>query len=131
MTPRLLEAGESLRVRWLGRLPYAEAWDLQKAIWEGRTLGRTNDDYLLLVEHPHTYTVGRNGDGSNLVVSDDMLASLGAEMGDVAEVDQDAVPEPPDEATTRPGDLWVLGRHRLLCGGGRAECRTTTGGRTG
>jgi DNA modification methylase len=30
--------------------------------------------------------------------------------------DPDAVPQPPDAATTRPGDLIVLGRHRLLCG---------------
>jgi DNA modification methylase len=30
--------------------------------------------------------------------------------------DPDAVPEPPDEPVTRPGDLWLLGRHRLLCG---------------
>jgi len=30
--------------------------------------------------------------------------------------DPDAVPEPPDEPVTKPGDLWVLGGHRLLCG---------------
>jgi DNA modification methylase len=30
--------------------------------------------------------------------------------------DPDAVPAPPDAATTKPGDLIVLGRHRLLCG---------------
>ncbi|HUU09035.1 MAG TPA: site-specific DNA-methyltransferase [Phycisphaerae bacterium] len=30
--------------------------------------------------------------------------------------DPDTVPGPPDEAVTRPGDLWVLGNHRLLCG---------------
>ncbi len=30
--------------------------------------------------------------------------------------DPDDVPAPPDEATTRPGDLWLLGDHRLLCG---------------
>jgi len=30
--------------------------------------------------------------------------------------DPDDVPAPPDEATTRPGDLWILGDHRLLCG---------------
>lgn len=30
--------------------------------------------------------------------------------------DPDAVPEPADEATTQPGNLWVLGNHRLLCG---------------
>ncbi len=30
--------------------------------------------------------------------------------------DPDDVPEPPVEPITRPGDLWMLGRHRLLCG---------------
>jgi DNA modification methylase len=30
--------------------------------------------------------------------------------------DPDNVPEPPDAATTEPGDLWLLGRHRLYCG---------------
>src|SRR6266850_2128956 len=31
-------------------------------------------------------------------------------------IDPDAVPEPPDKAITQPGDLWILGDHRLLCG---------------
>ena len=30
--------------------------------------------------------------------------------------DEDAAPEPPAEPVSRPGDLWVLGKHRLLCG---------------
>ena len=30
--------------------------------------------------------------------------------------DPDEIPAPPDEAITQPGDLWVLGEHRLLCG---------------
>jgi len=30
--------------------------------------------------------------------------------------DPDEVPAPPDEAITQPGDLWLLGEHRLLCG---------------
>jgi DNA modification methylase len=30
-------------------------------------------------------------------------------------IDPDAVPEPPDKPTTRPGDLILLGKHRLLC----------------
>jgi len=30
--------------------------------------------------------------------------------------DPDEVPEPPDEPVTQPGDLWILGQHRLLCG---------------
>ena len=37
-------------------------------------------------------------------------------------VDPDDIPEPPEEPTTRPGDLWLLGPHRLLCGdSGQAE----------
>jgi DNA modification methylase len=30
--------------------------------------------------------------------------------------DPDEVPAPPDAAVTQPGDLWILGNHRLLCG---------------
>jgi len=30
--------------------------------------------------------------------------------------DPDEVPEPPDEAITQPGDIWILGNHRLMCG---------------
>ncbi|HSL25349.1 MAG TPA: lipoyl synthase [Acidimicrobiia bacterium] len=70
---------DQLRVRWLGRLPYLEAWDLQRALWEGRVEGRA-DDYLLLLEHPPVYTVGRNGDGSNLLVAPETLAEVGAEI---------------------------------------------------
>lgn len=32
------------------------------------------------------------------------------------EIIEDEAPEPPEEAITKPGDLWILGRHRLLCG---------------
>ena len=80
MTPAVLTAAGALRVRWLGRLPYTEAWDLQRAIWEGRAGGRTVDDYLMLLEHPHTYTVGRTGDGSNLRLEESFLPEIGAEL---------------------------------------------------
>ncbi len=70
----------SLRVRWLGRVSYAEAWDLQRALWEGRTDARTSDDYLLLLEHPPVYTLGRNADDTNLLASERELASIGAEV---------------------------------------------------
>lgn len=36
--------------------------------------------------------------------------------GDEPEVVEDEPPEPPKEAKTKPGDLYQLGRHRLLCG---------------
>ena len=72
-----------LRTRWLGRLTYEEAWDLQRAFWEGRHQGRAVSDYLLLQEHPHVYTLGRNGNSTNLLISDDRLAEVGARRFDV------------------------------------------------
>jgi 16S rRNA G966 N2-methylase RsmD len=41
-----------------------------------------------------------------------------AEQLDPAEgkTDPDDVPEPPEQPITKPGDLWILGNHRLLCG---------------
>jgi len=44
------------------------------------------------------------------------LAELLAPPATEGLTDPDAVPEPQDTPTTRPGDLWLLGRHRLLCG---------------
>lgn len=38
---------------------------------------------------------------------------------DNAEIVEDEVPEPPKDPVTKPGDVWVLGRHRLVCG----DCR--------
>jgi DNA modification methylase len=35
---------------------------------------------------------------------------------DASELVEDEVPEPPADPITKPGDLWLLGDHRLLCG---------------
>ena len=72
-----------LRTRWLGRLTYEEAWDLQRAFWEGRHEGRAVSDYLLLQEHPHVYTAGRNANNANLLISDERLAEVGARRFDI------------------------------------------------
>ena len=45
---------------------------------------------------------------------DRLLAGLDGEKG--GNEDEDVVPEPPVTPISRPGDLWILGRHRLLCG---------------
>jgi DNA modification methylase len=49
--------------------------------------------------------------------SEELEKMLGAEInGNAGLTDPDAVPEPPDDPVTQPGDLWILGDHRLLCG---------------
>ncbi len=83
MSPAELAPAGRQRIRWLGRGDYDEAWDLQRAIWEARVTGRIRDDYLLLLEHDHVYTVGRNGDGSNLLLAPEALEPLGAILRDV------------------------------------------------
>jgi len=67
--------GVGLRVRWLGTVRYRDAWALQQGL-HADPLGR-NEDRLLLLEHPHTYTLGRNADESNVLVDP---ASVGAEV---------------------------------------------------
>src|SRR5206468_9371175 len=62
----------ALRVRWLGRVPYAEADELQRALLE-----RAADDYLLLLEHPHVYTLGKSADPAHVLVPP---ASVGADL---------------------------------------------------
>ncbi len=47
---------------------------------------------------------------------DDELQRLLGAAANPGLTDPDDIPEPPDEPTTKPGDLWVLGEHRLLCG---------------
>src|ERR1700674_132792 len=61
-----------MRVRWLGRVPYREAWSLQRAISR-----RSSEDYLLLLEHPSVYTLGRNGDADHVLAAP---AAVGAEL---------------------------------------------------
>jgi ParB-like chromosome segregation protein Spo0J len=58
---------------------------------------------------------GMNYDLSLLGFDQDELAMLLEPDGKPGLCDPDEIPEPPDEAITRPGDLWLLGDHRLLC----------------
>jgi lipoic acid synthetase len=61
-----------LRVRRLGLVTYAEAFDLQHALAR-----RATDDYLLLLEHPHVYTLGVRADPAHVLRDP---ASVGATL---------------------------------------------------
>ena len=49
----------------LGLIDYKEAWDIQKSIHQLRVENKI-DDVLFLLEHPHTYTLGKSADKENL-----------------------------------------------------------------
>ncbi len=61
-----------LRVRWLGRVRYDEALALQRALH-----ATSGQDYLLMLEHPHVFTLGVHADRSHVLVEP---ASVGADL---------------------------------------------------
>jgi lipoyl(octanoyl) transferase len=48
----------SVRARWLGSVPYRQAWDLQARLVRDLRAG-SGEDTLLLLEHPHVFTMGK------------------------------------------------------------------------
>ena len=68
----------------LGLKDYKETWDyqirLQQQIIEAKTGQRPDErmNYLLFVEHPHVYTLGKSGKENNLLIQDKLLKSIGA-----------------------------------------------------
>jgi lipoyl(octanoyl) transferase len=63
-------------LRQLGRVDYASALQLQQQLARDRKQGLIPDQ-LLLLEHPHVITMGRNGHAENLLASGDILARAG------------------------------------------------------
>lgn len=59
---------------WLGRVGYAEAWELQKKLARERAAG-ARPDTLLLLEHPPVYTTGKRDANSNLRLPEEMLGA--------------------------------------------------------
>lgn len=66
-------------LRDLGGVPYAEAFEMQRRLVEQRKRGEIPDQ-LLIVEHPPVVTMGRNGNGDNLLASPELLARAGIEF---------------------------------------------------
>lgn len=74
----------------LGLMDYRQAWDLQENLFakvveekmEQRNLGMNpktpTHNHVLLVEHPHVYTLGKSGDEKNLLINEDFLRAKGA-----------------------------------------------------
>lgn len=63
----------------LGTIRYQEAWDLQKSLVR-KIQEDGGEDTLLLLEHPHVFTIGKNGAASNLLIGKQLLDKVGAEV---------------------------------------------------
>ena len=72
-------AARPLASRRLGPVGYADAIDLQRAL-HSRVADGEMDGALLLLEHPHAYTLGRRGTLDDILAPTDRLASLGVEV---------------------------------------------------
>ena len=66
----------SCEVRELGRVEYGRALELQQELIAQRKQGAITDR-LLLLEHPHVITLGRNGHMENLLAGDEVLQRAG------------------------------------------------------
>jgi lipoyl(octanoyl) transferase len=81
----------------VGLMGYAEAWELQKRVVATRKSGAI-EDVLLLCEHPHVITLGRNGKRENLLASEQVLRQKGVEF----------------HASDRGGDITYHGPGQLV-----------------
>ena len=60
----------TLRLRWLGRVTYADAHALQRGL-----VATATDDHLLLLEHPHVYTLGLRANPAHVLVAPDKVGA--------------------------------------------------------
>ncbi len=65
-----------LTAAWLGTLDYPDAWSWQRELFLAR-LEKERGDALMLLEHPHTYTLGRRAAPEDLVYGDAERAARG------------------------------------------------------
>jgi len=73
MRKRLLE------VHRLGRVAYQEALELQKELQQ-QVIDERRPDHLLLLEHPHTFTIGRRSKQAGVLATAEMLKTLGVSV---------------------------------------------------
>src|SRR5437016_4609878 len=77
--PEAVTAVAVCALRDLGRVDYAAAFAMQQQFVERRKRGEIPDQ-LLIVEHPHVVTMGRNAHDENLLAAPELLARSGIEF---------------------------------------------------
>ena len=77
--PSVVEELAACELIHLGSMRYAEAMELQQGVVDQRKRGEIPDQ-LLIVEHPHVVTMGRNGHSENLLASPELLERAGIDF---------------------------------------------------
>lgn len=73
------DARRVIAAYWLGRIDYRDCWNLQRSLVEAVRSG-AHPGALLLLEHPHVFTVGRRGNGSTLIWDEEECGRRGVEV---------------------------------------------------
>src|SRR5436305_8714600 len=73
---------KQLEVRRLGRVAYGSALELQREL-ENEVIQRRETDYLLLLEHPHVFTLGRRSKTDGVLATAELLEKLGIEVFEI------------------------------------------------
>src|SRR5215216_1376339 len=76
MALKIQERQQVCRVIHAGRMDYLAAWEWQRELVRQRSAGAIGDT-LLLIEHPHTYTLGRSAKDGHLLITPGTLAEQG------------------------------------------------------
>lgn len=72
----MLNSGKTINIHYLDRIDYGAAWDKQKEIVRAIDEG-SEQDSLLLLEHPPTYTIGSQRHPEHLLLSPEQLKQKG------------------------------------------------------
>lgn len=83
-----IDLNKNIDIQDLGLKDYKETWEYQEELFKGiidlkirnrrEEFNLETPNYFLLVEHPHVYTLGKSGDLSNLLISEEKLAEIQA-----------------------------------------------------
>jgi lipoyl(octanoyl) transferase len=86
----MITKNKSVTIKDLGVVDYKKCWDYQEELFKSvvdikiknrrQSLSLPTSNYLLFVEHPHVYTLGKSGDISNLLINESQLEQRGAKF---------------------------------------------------
>lgn len=86
--PQLKQMNKKVLYKHLGTMDYEECWKYQEHLMQeiikvklenrNQTIPTPTNNYLLIVEHPSVYTIGKSGKENHLLVSQEFLKSINA-----------------------------------------------------